>query len=115
MSRSYKKPWVKDYQPYLKKIHSRRYRRFIRQDVKQWRNRYTKGIISYCGSYWEWSEDMFSKYWDWDEEILFWRSTLSLQYEPEYSPRNKWINIWNVCDWRIYWVDIDPTVKYLRK
>lgn len=102
MSRSYKKPWIKDNPRVMKRIHARRYRRYIRQDMKQWRNRYAEGIIRYCGYYWEWSEDLFSEEWNWDVEVLYWRECLSFELEPSYDPRNKWIDPWDICDWRFY-------------
>lgn len=110
MSRSYKKPWVKDYNPIGKRIHARRYRRYIRQDVKQWRNRYYEGTFPgcvYC--------ECLDEFWDNDAEALYWRACLAYELEPAYDPRNKWIDKYDICDWRIYWVDIDPSIKYLHK
>lgn len=107
MSRSFKKPWVKDSQPELKRIHSRRYRRYIRQDLKQWRNRYSDSAIRDC-VYCECLEY-------WDTEYYEWCAGMAYELEPEYAPRDKWIPLYDICDWRIYYPDICSEIKYLRK
>lgn len=106
MSRSYKKPWVKDYQPKMKRIHSRRYRRYIRQDMKQWRNRYFEGIFRDCCTC-----DCMEELWDDEDGLLTWPSCLSFEIEPEYPPRNKWIDPYDICDWKMHY----EGVAYLHK
>lgn len=52
MSRSYKKPWLKDpANSYMKRIHARRFRRMVHQTVKQFRY---DPLWDYCGEGMEW-------------------------------------------------------------
>jgi hypothetical protein len=91
MSRSFKQPWVKDSPRIMKRIHNRRYRRYIKQDVKKWRKIYSEGVYSVCCAY-------CMCFDDYDE--LTRRACMSYDWEPAYAPRNKWINPYDICDWR---------------
>lgn len=78
MSRSTRQPWATDSygqcrRPKLKRIHERRYRRNVRQDVKQWNRMYyyQDGLYNFYAS------DFLDEFWDNDTEVLFWRAFLA--------------------------------------
>jgi hypothetical protein len=94
MSRSYRKPWVKDSNPDLRKCHARAVRRNAKQVLHEFKKTHFP----------EWS-------------ILFWESYEYEEYwetspEPEFRHWKSIINQWDICDWRFY---DDENPKYHRK
>src|ERR1044072_2589051 len=56
MSRSTRKPWVNScygwrQRPRIKRAQNRRYRKLVRSDLKQWRNRYFYSIFRDCNTW----------------------------------------------------------------
>lgn len=94
MSRSYKQPWVKDYQPELKKIHSRRYRRYSKRNLK---HRCFLDLAGHCDTC-----ECLDEFWDNDAAACYWRACLAYETELSYDPRNKWLPKYSICDYRFY-------------
>lgn len=88
MSRSFKKPYIKDKGTYMKQVSARGFRHRCRQISKKYRKELSPDPYWFMWYYDVWIED------------------------PAYPLRRELVNEWDVCDWRCFQPD-DP--KYFRK
>lgn len=105
MSRSYKKPWIKDSSPDFKKICSRAHRRIARQILKPWIYRYRD-----C---WGWGceDNMITARWvPWDDDeyeyghcgFLCNCYQFTAPMEPAFPLRKELVDQYTICDWKYY-------------
>lgn len=97
MSRSFKKPYVKDGGTGMKRCAARMERRIVKQLLKPWRNNYRPTIERGC----------------WDCECREWDYFEGMEYlpmcdfdkaapEPLLPLRKQIVNGYDICDWRSY-------------
>src|SRR5688572_13986658 len=96
MSRSYKKPWVKDRGTQWKKICSRAHRRTARQILKPWRN-YLGTVERSCFGCecreWDYYEGMeYLPVCEFDKDPM----------EPIFPLRIWLVDQYDICDWKWY-------------
>jgi hypothetical protein len=93
MSRSKRKPWLKDYgrrsKPKIKRIQNRRYRHYVRMVVKPWGLRY-----------WEHTDERYCGFCEcWEENKGYY---MKQPEEPAFADPHKFSNKYDVIDYRCY-------------
>lgn len=100
MSRSYRKPWIKDNANGLKQVCSRMHRRIARQICKTWVHKYKE-----CWGYG--CEYELAAPWDDDEpDNPCGLSCRCKQFitpmEPTFPIRKELVDQYDICDWKMY-------------
>jgi hypothetical protein len=99
MSRSYRKPWIKEHQRNLsnKTIHNRRERRIIRQLVKPWKVRYNENWLY---------EINLSELYEFPNGWTYEFSKLANSpIEPPLPSRREMTDTYDISDYRFPWTD----------
>lgn len=96
MSRSYRKPWVKDpSNSYMKKIYARAFRRTCRQISHVFKTRWDDDLALY--EFFEWEGSPEEDTWSF---VKSYKEVDDWGFEPVYPHRRDIINMYAVCDYR---------------